>query len=174
MGWKTKGFAWRMTSASGENQRGLATFKNQEWFWSLLPKLPFTYCFDSEWDWKKGNMDSTEVPQVPDSLTVSRLGGGGRMNGGSKNLLCKLVIRRSLKEGKQRVTRGDNEVAHRSLQKVISVERQRGGVKSVTINSDSLAATGWRPCEVCFTNTFPAIRTPTFILWGHMRNIQLI
>lgn len=61
------------------------------------------------------------------------------MNGGSKNSLCKLVIRRSLKEGKQRVRRGttvENGIARRSLDKVVRVERQRGGVKSVTINSD--------------------------------------
>lgn len=40
-----------------------------EWFWSLLPKLPFTDCFDSKWDWKKEKW--TEVPWDPDSLTVS-------------------------------------------------------------------------------------------------------
>lgn len=33
-------------------EKTVATFKNREWFWSLLPKLPFTYCFDSKWDWK--------------------------------------------------------------------------------------------------------------------------
>lgn len=60
------------------------------------------------------------------------------MNSGSKNLLCKLVTRR-LKEGKQRLTRGttvDTGAALRSLEKGILVERQLGGVKSVTINSD--------------------------------------
>lgn len=60
------------------------------------------------------------------------------MNSGSKNLLCKLVTKR-LKEGKQRLTRSttvDTGAALRSLEKGILVERQMGGVKSATINSD--------------------------------------
>lgn len=70
IGQKTKRFEWRRASASGENRRGVATFKNRV-ILELIAKVALYRLFWFKMRLKKGKMDSTEVPRGPDSLTVS-------------------------------------------------------------------------------------------------------
>lgn len=116
----------------------VATLKKKQVILELIAKVALYLLLIQKSDWKKGKSGSyRSTVGCWQSYRLTTTGGEG-MNSGSKNLLCKLVTRR-LKEGKQRLTRGttvDTGAALRSLEKGILVERQMGGVKSVTINSD--------------------------------------
>lgn len=117
--------------------------KPREWFWRLLPKLPFIDCFHLKWDWKKGER-GCKVQNYLGLITALPLHDNWRgKNEGRVEELALQVCYRTKPQGRKTKILEVPESSTGSLAEANKryFKRKRRGVKSVTANDESSLAT---------------------------------